>query len=202
MKQSIFAAIEKSLNCYLTLDPESVARMQKLIGKTVSIEMQTHLPLPILFLHFDEKNIQVLTETPEKIDIKINGTPLSLLRMSFTKDKKKFFSDDVSIEGNLELGQHVIDLFDQLEIDWEEHVSHWIGDVPAHQVGRAVRSLKDVSQRLRQSLLRNINEYVHEEVDLFPPLEAAQDFFAEVDVIRMDVDRLEARLLKLKRGVE
>jgi ubiquinone biosynthesis protein UbiJ len=202
MKQSIFNAIEKSLNCYLTLDPESAARMKKLIGKTVSIEMQTHLPLPILFLYFDERNIRVLTETPEKIDIKIKGTPLSLLRMSFTKDKKKFFSDDVSIEGNLELGQHVIDLFDQLEIDWEEHASHWIGDVPAHQVGRAVRSLKDVSQRLRQSLLRNINEYVHEEVDLFPPLEAVQDFFTEVDVIRMDVDRLEARLLKLKRGVE
>jgi len=194
------------LNRYLSLDPESTYRIKALNNHVITIELNG---LALIFqLVFNESNIQVKTHAFSKPDTTIKGTPLSLLHMTLTSDRKKFFAEDVIIEGNLELGQQVIDLFDTLEIDWEEYISRITGDVPAHQIHRAVSHLKDFTKRLRKTLIHNINEYVHEEKILFPAPEALQDFFQEVDILRMDTDRLEARIAQLhkklaaKRGLE
>ena len=44
---------------------------------------------------------------------------------------------------------------------------------------------------------RQVNEYVHEEAEFFPAREALQDFFQDIDTLRMDADRLEARVERL-----
>lgn len=188
--------LEMAINSYLALDPESEKRLSALEGKIITIELK---PISYNFhLKIIARKINILSELVEESDVRIVGTPISLLSMSLSKDRKKFFADDVRIEGNLELGQQIIDLFDEMEIDWEELLSHTIGDVPSHQLGRLVRGFKDIASRARESLIQNINEYVHEEVDMFPPKEALHDFFNDIDQIRMDADRLEARINRLK----
>ena len=42
-----------------------------------------------------------------------------------------------------------------------------------------MRGIQDITLRVRESLLQNVNEYVHEEALIFPPREALQDFFNE-----------------------
>lgn len=223
MKHFLIQKIEKAINHFLALDYESANRLNALQGKTVVIDLKiatrdARAKLGRSFvaknapqddicgkfaIQFENKKVEILAEIPANPDLIIKGMPLSLFGLSFSKDKRKhFFADNVVIEGNLELGQQVTDLFDQLEIDWEEPLSRWVGDVPAHQVGRAVRGLKDFTQRLCDSMSRNVTEYVHEEVELFPPREALHDFFNDVDELRMDVDRIEARIEKLRRGSE
>ncbi len=192
--------LQTALNRYLDLDPESKKRLHKLQNKIVTIELLG--PGLIFQLSFDEDRVQLNWDNFAKPDTYIKGSPLTLLHLSLTKgDRKQFFSDDVSIEGNLDLGQDVIDLFDHLDIDWEEYLSHCIGDVSAHQVGRFVHGLKKFNQRVYETLSQNVNEYIHEEVMLFPPREALQDFFTEVDELRMDVDRMEAKVMQLKNEV-
>lgn len=223
MKDFFINKIEKALNRYLSLDPESENRMRALQDKIVVIDLiiapryaRTELgrsfgaksapqndAFGVFAIQFNNHKIEILSSLPEKPDIVIKGMPLSLLGLSLSKDKRKhFFGDNVVIEGNLELGQQVTDLFDQLEIDWEEPLSRWVGDVPAHQVGRMVRNVKDFAERFCDSMARNVTEYVHEETELFPPSEALKDFYHDVDVLRMDVDRIEARIEKIIRGGE
>ena len=202
MKNPFLPFVQKALNRYLTLDPESIHRIHELRGKIVKIHLNMIPPLEF-FLKFNPQTIDVLAEFSNQPDLIIKGTPLSLLNLSLTKDKRKhFFGDNVSIAGNLELGQQVTDLFDQLEIDWEEYISHWVGDISAHQIGRAAEKLKKFSSRFKKSMSQNVNEYIHEEINVFPPKEALQDFFSDIDVLRMDVDRIEARIKNLIRGVE
>jgi ubiquinone biosynthesis protein UbiJ len=196
--------LPSALNRYLALDPESHARLHELKNKIVTIELlvnETPLykeSITQFQMQFSETGIKLKTAEFSMSDTHIKGTPLSLLRMALTNDdRKKFFSEDVSIEGNLELGQQVIALFDALEIDWEEYLSRWVGDISAHQLTRFARKIKNISKRFQSTLTQNINEYVHEEVDLFPPPEALHDFFHDVDTLRMDADRLEARIQKL-----
>ncbi len=193
-----------ALNRYLALDPESHARLHELQNKMVTIELVIHETpfykesINKFQMHFSEAGIKLKTTEFSEPDTLIKGSPLSLLRMALTnEDRKKFFSEDVSIEGNLELGQQVIALFDALEIDWEEYLSRWVGDVSAHQLSRFTKKIKNISKRFQSTLEQNINEYVHEEVDLFPAPEALQDFFHDVDTLRMDADRLEAKIQKL-----
>ncbi len=201
MKPSITQALQTALNRYLALDPETKTHFKRLQGKKVTLEL-TGIKMKV-HLVFTEQGIEVTTDASIKADAVITGSPLSLLHMTLNKkDRQRFFAEDVSIQGDLDLGQEVIDLFDNMEIDWEEYLSRYIGDVSAHQIGRAARSVKNFVKRTHEMFLQNTNEYVHEEIDLFPAREALQDFFQEVDALRMDVDRLEARVAQLLKKVE
>ncbi|HVY53643.1 MAG TPA: SCP2 sterol-binding domain-containing protein [Gammaproteobacteria bacterium] len=188
--------LEKALNRYLALDPESYKRLNNLDGKTITICLK---PLDLTFqIRAFEQKLHLSAEETHPTDIKIIGTPLSLLSLALTTDKKhRFFGDDITIEGDTEYGQQVIDLFDQLEFDWEEYLSQVIGDTPAHEVGRFAKGFFRWSKRAKETLLKNIDEYVHEEQPLFPPEEELQGFYNEVDDVRMETDRLEARIKNL-----
>lgn len=194
--------IQTLLNQYISLDPESEKRLTALNGKVVTIELNMLTGL-IFQLHFTAAGIKLKSSDFNKADTVIKGTPISLLHLSLSPDnRKKFFAEDVSIEGNIDLGQQVIALFDELEIDWEEYLSRWVGDVPAHNIGRFANKMKKFSKKIRETMLQNINEYTHEEIHLFPPPEELQDFFHDVDILRMDVDRLAARIQKLIQSMD
>lgn len=197
--QAVFSqALQQALNAYLALDPESKQRVAKLQGKAVTIEL---LKLDFRFhFTFTDKEILLQLGGLSTADTIIKGTPLRLLHLVLTPEKRKqFFADDVSIEGNLELGQQVIELFDKIEIDWEELLAQCIGDVAAHQIGNISRKLFALGEEIRQSLMQDMNDYVHEEINLFPSKEQLKDFFADIDTSRMDADRLEARVKHLQQ---
>ncbi len=196
--------IENALNQYLALDAASKERLAALENKIVQIEL--HGVDLSLQLFFQERRIQLHWQSSERADLTISGTPLNLLHMGLVpQQRQRFFAEDVKIEGDLELAQYVLAIFDELEIDWEEISSQYIGDVSAHHLGRFVRGLKKMGQQFQTSFLQNVNEYVHEEINLVPANEALRDFFNEVDDLRMAVDRLEARVAhainSLNRGL-
>ncbi len=198
IKSFLLQPIEKALNRYLALDPESHQRLHGLEGKTITIHLEALQQYFQLTIH--EKTIRVTAGETLPAEIKIRGTPLNLLSLALSRDKKNhFFTETVAIEGNAELGQQIIDLFDQLEIDWEEQLAGWVGDFPAHQLGRLAQKFLAWGQEAKTSLTQNLNEYVHEEKPWFPPAAALADFLSEVDDLRLDLDRLEARVKQLQR---
>jgi ubiquinone biosynthesis protein UbiJ len=200
-KNFFLNAMQKAINSWLALDPESKRRLHEMQGKIVTVELSAiDLSFHLVFL---ETGIEIKHGEVGKSDTVIKGTPLRLLHLALSRSsRQKFFSDDVSITGNLELGQKVIDLFDHLEIDWEEILSRFIGDVSAHHLGNVARQFKSWTQQTRETFIQNANEYVHEEITLFPPREALHDFFHDVDALRMDTDRLEARVTQLQKIIE
>lgn len=193
--------LETLLNRYLALDPETAQRLSLLQNKVATIELVT--PAVTFQLVFLAEKITVRWEEFLPAAIVIRGTPLNLLHMGLApKTKRHFFAEDVLLEGDLTLAQPILALFDELEIDWEEYLSRWLGDVPAYQAGRFVKKIRNVATTVGKNLLRNLNEYSHEEINLFPPLAALEGFFQEVDTLRMDVDRLEARILHLQTKLQ
>jgi ubiquinone biosynthesis accessory factor UbiJ len=196
MKNFFLNAITKALNTYLRLDPDSKLRLKKLQGKTIAVEL---LPFHLTFqCVFTAHGMKIHTDDVLVTDAKISGTPLQMLNVMMTKEnRQRFFADDLSITGDAEIAQQVVDLFDELQIDWEEYLSMLVGDVPAHQVGRFIKNIETWLRKSEESFIDNVNEYVHEEAQWLPASEALQDFFAEIDTLRMDVDRIEARVNKL-----
>jgi ubiquinone biosynthesis protein UbiJ len=189
--------LQKALNRYLSLDPESAKRMERLQNKTVLIEL-TGLNEKF-FLFFATDGVRLLRDDNLVPDTVIRGTPLRLLHLTLTPaTRQQFFSDDVSITGNLEVGQQVIHLFDEMEIDWEDQLSKIIGDASAYRLGSMARKLKGWLDDSKESLLQDVNEFLHEEKKLVPTSEALQDFYRDIDVLRMDADRLDARIQQLE----
>jgi ubiquinone biosynthesis protein UbiJ len=202
MMSFIEKKIQTLLNKIILLDPESKHRLSELDGKIVTLSLNMLQGINFQ-LHFNPTGVELKTSDLSKADTTITGTPLSLLHLSLSPiNRKKFFAEDVTIEGNIELGQQVIALFDELDIDWEEYLSQWVGDVPSHNIGRIAKKMRKFSKKIREALCQNINEYTHEEIKLFPPAEELQNFFHDVDVLRMDTDRLEAQIQKLTKSID
>jgi ubiquinone biosynthesis accessory factor UbiJ len=196
MKKLIFSSLNKAINSYLALDPESQLRIKQLHGKTIAIEF---LPFHLTFLcQFSDDGIHIFSNDNHTTDTTICGTPIQMVGVMIAKENRhRFFAEDIVIEGNAELGQQVVDLFDHIHIDWEDHLSKIVGDVPAYHAGRIFHKFNSWLEASENSLSENINEYVHEEAKWLPAREALQDFFSGVDITRMDIDRMDARIKAL-----
>lgn len=197
LKKNFLALFSKAINAYLALDTESKERLKLLTGKAITIEL---LPFHLCFqCFFTEQGVVI--ESNELFDTQtiIRGTPLQMLNVMMLKEQRqRFFAEDLTITGDAEFAQQVIALFDELQIDWEECLAKQIGDVPAYRVGRFIRHVGEWLQETNNKFTQNVHEFIHEEAEWLPCREALQDFFSDIDHLRMDVDRMEARITILR----
>lgn len=142
----------------------------------------------------------MLADYEGKPDTIIHSSPLGLIRLSFLPASKarSLFNDKIRLSGDVELGQAVKNLFDELDIDWEGHLAHFTGDVVAHQVGSLFRQGLAFKKQLQESLHLNMSDYLHEELRAFPSREEINDFFNDIDQLALDVERLQAHVNQLK----
>jgi len=192
--------LEKALNQGVKLDPATLAALEGLSGKVVGIELiGSGLKF---YLIFSKQSIHVQPHLDGEPDVCLRGAPLAMVSLGLAADQQDvLFSGDIEMSGDTELGQRVKKIIDDIDIDWEEHVSRICGDVVAHQMGRAVRGLSEWANQSLHTLHEDIDEYLHEEVRMLPSHDQVNVFIADVDVLRNDVDRLEKRVERLAETI-
>lgn len=198
MKNKLYKTITDSINAYLKLDPHSKKRLSELKGKTIAIQL---LPFNFQFQLTCHQDSIMLNHEDSLIkpDAKVSGTALQLINVAISKkDRHRFFAEDIEIEGDAVIGQKIIALFDEMDIDWEDKLSNFIGDVSAHHVGNILRNIKGWLSSSEQSMTKNLSEYLQEEKNLFPSKEALSDFYHDIDHLNLDVERIEAKINDLK----
>lgn len=182
--------LQKAFNHYLALDPEALKRFSTLSGKVVQLTLTS---LNTSFYLFPNKTgIDIQIHYTGKIDASIKGSIIDLTRIRFA-DKKTASSlmKKLEITGDTHLAQTFNQILKEIDIDWEEPLSHLTGDIIAHQIGSFVRRTKQYGSHTKQSLQQNITEYLQEEIRLLPPREEIEDFFAQIKRLQHDIDRLE-----------
>ncbi len=201
LKTSALAGLEKAINSYLKLDPATLEQMATLSGKVIGIELRG---LNIEFYLMPGKaGIAVRGTAGTTPDTTLRGTPLSLVRLGFTKGQQTLlFSGDVEIFGDTETGRHFKEILDTMEIDWEEQLSRIVSDVVAHKVGNVVRGIQDWSVQTIDTLNADITEYMQEESRMLPRREEVDEYLSAVDALRGDVDRLEKRVARLQVSID
>lgn len=189
-------AIEAAFNAVLALDENARARLPGLQGKIIALEIQG-LALSVYLLVHAEK-VEVMRFFDGEVDATIRGTPLSMA--SLGASNRALFSGEVHIGGDIETGRQFKRLLDTLEIDWEEQLSRFTGDLAAHQIGNAARGVHGWLERTAQAFSADLGEYLREESRLTPTLGECEHFYRDVDTLRADADRFEARLQRLERS--
>jgi ubiquinone biosynthesis protein UbiJ len=111
------------------------------------------------------------------------------------------FKGAVSIEGDIDLGQRFQDILRHMDIDWEERLSYLVGDVAAHKLGNVARSVFAWGRQTALSLQDNMGEYLKFESNSLPARFEIEQFQHDVDTLRDDVERLEARMQRLTASV-
>ena len=193
----LLAAVETAFNRYLALDPENAANLCRLQGKVIEIELRGVWRR--LFLLPQTDSVMVLGDYEGDADATISGSPLALMAMHHPGNRSRsLFSGEVEIRGDAGIGQALQRILDDMDIDWEEMLSRYTGDVVAHQLGNLVRGANGWLRRGAGVLEQDVGEYLQEEARSLPPRLEVRDFMDDVDAARSDVDRLEARVKRLE----
>ena len=193
-----YAGLEAALNGYLGLDPVTRERLAALHGRTVGVEI-LGLGLTLFFTVDETGALQVYGRHEGEPDCWLRGTPLDLLRAGDrARGADQLFSQRVRIEGDSGLAQRFGAILADLDIDWEEQLARVTGDVVAHEAGSAARAAQDFAQRTGRVAEQNLREYLQEEARLLPTRYEAKEFLDAVDALRDDVERLAARVERLR----
>lgn len=129
----------------------------------------------------------------------VRATPLDLLALARRSSVASLRGTHAEIRGDVEVAERFGELFKLARPDFEDELARWIGDLAAHEVGRATRGLIAWLYRAREALALNTAEYLQEESRSLPAALEAQAFYTDVERLRDDVERAAARLARLEQ---
>lgn len=203
---SAFSAIlEDSCNRVLRLDGDTMRSLGDLDGRVFCLRINRDGQGdegPQMFFFPSEGGFRIRPEHEGDIDVTITGNPPAFLKLVMGEFTPTLVgSGQMQITGDLELGQRFQKILKQVDIDWEEHLSTYVGDIAARKIGHGMRQFRQWARHATKTLRDDFAEVMTEELRVAARQEAVDDFMSGVDRLRADVDRLEKRLGRLQEGL-
>jgi ubiquinone biosynthesis protein UbiJ len=193
IKPLLVNALEAALNQYLSLDEDVSLFLAPIAGKVIAVNI---LPFnETVFFCPTNDNIQLLESYESEVDATISGTlsALGLMGLSSTP-MRSIFSGEVTIEGDTQVAHKFQQIFDKLDIDLEEKLSQFTGDIFAHNIGNFFRNSQNWAEETVETFKLNSKEFLQEETRDLPTETEANILNQQIDEIRSDFDRLSARI--------
>jgi ubiquinone biosynthesis protein UbiJ len=188
--------IEEVGNRILRLDPETLRRLGDLQGRVLCIEFRDLGRR--LYLHPSESGFRIIAESEQPPAVTLRGTLATFARLGLGAEADTLKAGELEIEGDAALGQRLQRIFRNLDLDWEEPLARLFGDPLGHELGRAARAAFAWHRQALKTFGLNTAEYLQEETRLLPVRDQVEAFLNGVDGARADVDRLTARLQRLR----
>lgn len=194
---ALLALIEEAGNRMLRLDPETLRRLGELQGKAIRVRLVAASGEPMEFyLLPSEAGLRWRVSHETEPDVTLSGDPPFFLRMLLGEGATRK-AGELRISGDIELGQRFKRILDGLDLDWEEPLSRLVGDVAAHELGRAARAFGAWGRQSVGTLGQDLAEYLQHESQLLATRARIETFLSAVDELRADADRMEKRLQRL-----
>ena len=138
-------------------------------------------------------------DSPNEPDLQIEFNPLSLPWLAATDPALRARAlRDMRIAGNLELAALIQQLAGSLRWDAEEDLSRVVGDVLAHRIAGAGRTLLTSSQDNALRAAQSLSEYWLYEQPLLSSRAALQAFTQSLQQVQTRTSLLEQRLRRLE----
>ena len=182
------------------MDPECFQELSGLSGKVISLEfINTDLTI-YLFPHAE--GIGLKNSYEGDVHVRVRGTPADMLAFLVSSENNSSLSPNMEIIGDVGLAQQFQQIMKRIDIDWEEQLSHWVGDTLAHKLGNAVTGMLDFAKETKKTLELDVSEYLRYEKEVLPVQSEVDQFTCEVDKLRNDAERLKVRLDKLNQSID
>lgn len=193
--------LEEAINRALRLDPATLTRLAELEGKVIRLRTAGDSPFEIFVLP-DASGLRLRQQHEREPDVTLTGDIPVIFRFALRRINPDIVAaGEVQISGDINLGQRFQRLLEQAEVDWEEQAARVLGDVPAHQLGNALRDLGGWSRQALHTLKQDLGEYLQEESRLLPVRPRAGAFRRSVETLERDLEGLEQRLARLRELV-
>ncbi|MBU2878849.1 MULTISPECIES: ubiquinone biosynthesis accessory factor UbiJ [Alteromonadaceae] len=197
--QLVSSGIERIFNHLLKLDPSSVFALKKMVGKQLSVDIH-ELPWTLTFSFSDQ--VDVLVAMPDEEINTDCHLALSLSTLQKLKDTSQITrliqNGELVLEGDVAIAQQFSQLMTELDIDWEEQLSKYTGDMLAHKTFRAGKKLIQTAKSQANRLAVTLADAAIEEKRIAAPAILVVDFCDQVNELRSATDRLAAKLSRLE----
>lgn len=178
------------------LDPESKEHLYRLSGKVVKIEWG-----PLTYYWFFKSDLIYLSKDYNgPADLILRGSTFDFLRMAFISKDNALTDIPLQVMGDMEFAKQFKDFFANLEVDYEEQLSKIVGDGIAYPMIQVLKAISLWATQSMESLSQNLTNYVQREMNWLVSPEELQLFFSDVDELRDDCARIEARIKMLEKG--
>lgn len=199
--QAALASAEASVNRVLRLDGVALRRLARLAGKVLEVDCQA--PALRLFILPDADGLHLAAHHEVPADCALIAPAGSLLQLALAKDKTRVLhSPEVTMGGDSAMLLELADILQSLELDWEYEVARWLGPVPAHLLGARLRGGMAWAGDSLESLRLSLADYLAEESRTLVGQHEAEARFAELDQLKMSLDRLDARITRLTQKIK
>src|SRR5882672_1490609 len=193
---AMLAFAERALNRQIAESTAALDLLDELAGSSFAVHVEG---LSITCVLRAEPERVALGTDASGATATLRARPIDLLRLVGADGLAQVRGTQAEISGDLQVAERFAKLLKLARPDLEEELSRWIGDIPAHALGRAAHGAGAWLKRAAQALRMNTAEYLQEESRALPaPLEA-QAFYDDVERLRDDVERAAARLARLER---
>lgn len=197
LADNLIAVAEIGGNRLLALDENVIQRCAILQGHCIAFEV-TDVEIT-LYCHPGSWGIRLSQNAPTRpVDATISGRLFALFDLALEDDKiSTSIRERVNIYGDAAIAQQMQKILTDLDIDWEEVLSQYTGDVLAFQIHQKARQAGEFFKQSLHSFMQTNSEFLREEAHLTPTLPEFERFQQEVTAIKHDIDRTEARLRQL-----
>lgn len=196
-KHFLSYALETAFKQYLSLDENSHLLLTPLAGKVIAITVEPFKQT--FYLCPTETTLQFLDNFNGKVDTTLTGSLIAFGQMGLSNTPmQSLFSGDVTMRGDSRTGRKFQQLFDKLDINLENKLSNYTGHLIADKFGKLFRKSANWGQETQEIFKLNVTEFLQEETRDSPTKIEANIFYANVDKLRMDFDRLDARIKRLQ----
>ena len=191
--------LERVANRALQYAPLTRLQLQKLQGKSFGIELQRpHFPL---LVSVTRKGLLFQSHWEGGADVSIRGPAVALLRQLSKGDNTpaSLMQAGIEIDGDQQLAQQFVKVLQNLDLDLESMLGDLIGDLAAHQITEVARTGLGWLGRAGKSLLQQSRNFLADERNVVVTSRQFTRFRDDVETLREDTDRVEARLRNLQQ---
>ena len=185
--------IELALNTALASDPETKTKLDQFDQRSIAIHIKDFNHA--ITVSIQQQRIQLSTDSEQQADLTITGKALNLAKLSSNPDN--LFSTEIDIVGDVQFAKQLRDLLEGFDFDWEAQLARVTGDSLAFPIAQGLRQVTSWAHNTHQSMQETIAEYLREESRLLPDKSQVKAYMSDIDILRADFDRLEARINRL-----
>ena len=189
--------LEKLIADTVALDPVTAKRLAELDGTTVQLCLTA--PSLSLFIHFGAHGIDVRAHSEAAATVTIKGPwHRFLLLLQPHGGMAQLHRSGIELAGDLTALQRLAAILKSAQFDWEALLARHTGGIFAGLAGTFSRHTHARSRHLLREFSLNLTEFLQEEARLLPARAEYDIFNEQTDQLRLQTDRLAARLAGLE----
>ncbi|MDR6984843.1 ubiquinone biosynthesis protein UbiJ [Rheinheimera pacifica] len=192
LPQLLCAVAEKTMARLIAMDPLAAGRLSRLYGKQLSFRLREW---PVTLVLSASAQGILFNQHDEAVDCAIE-TDLASLRLLRDPSQltRLIKADTLQIDGDIQVAQQYSHFFQQLDPDWQQTLSAYVGDASAHKIALSLRHIHQYLSDKTTALHQLSTELAQDELQLTPTAIEMTRFSSAVSELAAKVDVMQQQL--------